>query len=74
MENVIQEFKTFITNVKDFKNKNRENIDTNNICVPAHVLENKLSNLFNSISGSEAWRKGTVLIAGDSVVAGLGES
>ena len=74
MENVIQEFKTLTANVEDFQNKNRENFDTNNICVPEHSLENKLPNWFTSISDSEVWKKGTVLIVGDSVVSGLRES
>ena len=74
MENVIQEFKTLIVNVEDFQNKNRENFDTNNICVPEHSPENKLPNWFTSISDSEVWKKGTVLIVGDSVVSGLRES
>ena len=73
MENVIQEFKTLIVNVEDFQNKNRENFDTNNICVPEHSLENILPNWFTSISDSEAWKKGTVLIVGDSVVSGFGK-
>ena len=74
LENVIQEFKTLIANVEDFQNKNRENFDTNIICVPEHSLENKLPNWFTSISDSEVWKKGTVLIVGDSVVSGLRES
>ena len=74
LENVIQEFKTLIANVKDFQNKNRANFDTNNICIPEHSLENKLQNWFTSISDSEVWKKGTVLIVGDSVVPGLRES
>ena len=74
LENVIQEFKTLIANVEDFQNKNRENFDRNNICVPEHSLENKLPNRFTSISESEVWKKGTVLIVGDSVVSGLRES
>ena len=74
LENVIQEFKTLIANVADFQNKNRENFDTNNICIPEHSLENKLQNWFTSISDSEVWKKGTVLIVGDSAVSGLRES
>ena len=74
LENFIQEFKTLIANVEDFQNKNRENFNTNNICVPEHSLENKSPNWFTSISDSEVWKKGTVLIVGDSVVSGLRES
>ena len=74
MENVIQELKTLTANVEDFQNKNQENFDTNNICVPEHSLQNKLPNWFPSISGSEVWKKGTVLIVRDSVVSGLRES
>ena len=74
MENFIQEFKTIIANVEDFQNKNRENFDINNTCVPKHSLENKLPNWFTSISDSEVWKKGTVLIVGDSVVSGVRES
>ena len=74
LEYVIQEFKTLIANVKDFQNKNRQNFDTNNICVPEHALENKLLNWFTSISDSEVWEKETVLIVGDSVVSGFRES
>ena len=44
LENGIQEFKTLIANVEDFQNKNRVNLDINNICVPEHALENKLPN------------------------------
>ena len=65
LENVIQEFKTLIANVEDFQNKNRENFDRNNICVPEHSLENKLPNWFTSIFDSEVLKKGTVLIVGD---------
>ena len=57
-----------------FQNKNRENFDTNNICVSEHALENKLPNWFTFISDSKVWKKGTVLIVGDSVVSGLRES
>ena len=60
LENVIQEFKTLIANVEDFQNKNRDNFDINNICVPKHALENKFPNWFTSISDSEVWKKGTV--------------
>ena len=74
LENVIQEFKTLLANVTDFQNKNREKFDTNNICVSKHALENKLPNWITSISGSEVWKKGTVLIVGDSIVSGLRES
>ena len=74
LENVIQEFKTLLANVTDFQNKNREKFDTNNICVSEHALKNKLPNWFTSISGSEVWKKGTVLIVGDSIVSGLRES
>ena len=74
LENVIQEFKTLIANVEDFQNKNRENFDTNNICVPEHSLQNKLPNWFTSIPDSDVWKKGTILIVGDSVVSGLRES
>ena len=74
LENFIQEFKTLIANVEDFQNKNRENFNTNNICVPEHSLENKPPNWFTSISDSEVWKKGTVLIVGDSVLSGLRES
>ena len=74
LEKVIQEFKTLLANVTDFQNKNREKFDTNNICVSEHALENKLPNWFTSISGSEVWKKGTVLIVGDSIVSGLRES
>ena len=74
MENVIQEFKTLIANVKDFLNNNRENFDTNNICVPEHALEDKLPNWFTSISDSAVWKEGNVLIVGDSVGSGLRES
>ena len=49
-------------------------INTNKICVPEHALECKLPNWFTSISDSEVWKKGTVLIVGDSVVSGLRES
>ena len=58
---------------KIFKIKT-ENFDTNNISEPEHALENKLPNWFTSISDSEVWKKGTVLIVGDSVVSGLRES
>ena len=74
LENVIQEFETLIANVEDFENKNRKKFDTNNICVPEYALENKLPNWFTSISDSEVWKKGTVLIVGDSVASGLKES
>ena len=74
LENVIQEFKTLIANVEDFQNKNRENFDTNNICVPEHSLQNKLPNWFTSIPDSDVWKKGTILIVGDSVVSGLRKS
>ena len=70
----MQEFKTLIANVEDFQNKNRDNFDINNICVPKHALENKLPNWFISISDSEVWKKGTVLIVGDSIVSGLREN
>ena len=73
LENVIQEFKTVVTNVEDFQNKNRKNFDTNNICIPEHALENKLPKWFTSISDSEVWKKGTVLI-GDSILSDLRES
>ena len=63
LENVIQELKTLIANVKDFQNKNRE-----------HSLQNKLPNWFTSIPDSDVWKKGTILIVGDSVVSGLRES
>ena len=53
LENVIQEFETLTAYVKNFENKNRENFDTDNICIPKHALENKLANWFNSISDSE---------------------
>ena len=59
LENVIQEFKTLIANVEDFQNKNRDDFDTNNICVLEHALENKLPNWFTSISDSEVWKKRT---------------
>ena len=68
LENVIQEFKTLIANVEDFQNKNRNNFDTNNICVLEHALESKPPNWFTSICDSEVWKKGNVLIAGDSIV------
>ena len=71
---MIQEFKTLIASVEDFQNKNRENFNTNNICVPEHSLENKPPNWFTSISDSKVRKKGTVLIVGDSVVSGLRES
>ena len=74
LENVIQELKTLIANVEDFQNKNRENFETNNICVPEHALENKLPNWFTPVSDSEVWKKGNALIVGDSVVSGLKES
>ena len=63
-----------MAHVEDFQNKNRENFDTNNISTPEHVLEKKLPNWFTSISDSEVWKKGTVLIVGDSIVSGLRES
>ena len=63
-----------MTNVKDFQNKNRENFDKKIICIPGHAVKNKLPNWFACISGSEAWKKGTVLIVGDSVVSGFRES
>ena len=63
-----------MTNVKDFQNKNRENFDKKTICIPGHAVKNKLPNWFACISGSEAWKKGTVLIVGDSVVSGFRES
>ena len=74
LENVKQEFKTLIANVENFQNKNRENFDTNNICVPEHALENRLPNWFTSISDYEVWKKGTVLIVEDSILSGLRES
>ena len=74
LENVIQELKTLIANVEDFQNKNRENFDTNNICVPEHSLQNKLPNWFTSIPDSDVLKKGTILIVVDSVVSGLRES
>ena len=74
LENVIQELKTLITNVKDFQNKDWENFDTNNIRVPEHTLGNKLPNWFTSISNSEVWKKRTLLIVRDSIVSGLRES
>ena len=74
MELVIEEFKTLLANVKDFQNKNRENFDTNNNCISEHALENKLPNWFTSSPGFEVWKKGTVLIVGDSIVSGLTES
>ena len=74
LKNVILEFKTLIVNVKDFQNKNRENFDANNTCVPKHSLKNKFPNWFRSISDSEDWKKGTVLIVGDTIVSGLRES
>ena len=74
LEKVIQEFKTLIANVEDFQNKNRDNFDIKNICVPEHALENKLPNWFTSISDSEVWKKGTALMVGDSIVSGLRES
>ena len=67
MEHVIQEFKTVLANVKDFQNKNRENFDTNNIYISEPALENKLPDWFTSIPGSEVWKKGIVLIVGDSL-------
>ena len=36
LENVIQELKILTANVEDLQNKNQENFDTNNICVPEH--------------------------------------
>ena len=74
LENIIQEFKTLIINVEDFQNKNRENFDAINVCVPEHPLENKIPNWFTSISDSEVWKKGTVLIVGDSIVSSSRES
>ena len=71
LENVIQEFKTLIANVEDFQNKKMR---TRYISVPENALENKLPNWFTSISDSEVWKKGTVLIVGDSIVSGLRES
>ena len=59
--------------MKDFLNNNRENFDTNNICVPEHALEDKLPNWFSSISDSAVWKEGNVLIVGDSVGSGLRE-
>ena len=70
----MQDFQTLIANVEDFQNKNRENFDTNNIWVLEHALENKLPNWFSSISDSEVWKKGTVLVVGDSNVSTLRES
>ena len=74
MESVIQKFGTLIANIEDFQNKNRKKVDTNNICVPEHSLENKLPNWITLISDYEVWKKGTVLIVRDSVVSGLRES
>ena len=74
LENFKQEFKTLIANVENFQNKNRENFDTNNICVPEHALKNRLPNWFTSISDYEVWKKGTVLIVEDSILSGLRES
>ena len=74
LENFIQEFKTLIASAKNFQNKNRENFDTNNIGVPEHTLENKLSTWFTSTSDSEVWKKGNELIVRDSIVSGLRES
>ena len=74
LENFTQEFKTLIASAKNFQNKNRENFDTNNIGVPEHTLENKLSTWFTSTSDSEVWKKGNELIVRDSIVSGLRES
>ena len=49
-------------------------MDAINICIPKHALENKVPNGFTSISDSKVWKKGTVLIVGDSIVSGLRES
>ena len=74
LENVIQEPKTLIANVKDFQNKNQNNFDTNNICVLKHAWENKLPNWFTSISDCEVLKKGTALIVGESIVSDVRES
>ena len=37
-------------------------------------MENRLPNWFTFISDSEVWKKGTVLIVGDSIVSGVRES
>ena len=71
MESVIQKFGTLIANIEDFQNKNRKKVNTNNICVPEHSLENKLPNWITLISDYEVWKKGTVLIVRDSVVSGF---
>ena len=37
-------------------------------------MENRLPNWFTFISDSEVWKKGTLLIVGDSIVSGVRES
>ena len=59
---------------KIFKIQTKRISTKKNICIPGHAVKNKLPNWFACISGSETWKKGTVLIVGDSVGSGFRES